>query len=158
MILIPFVLRVVYFVVRRRSCKVELRGNSAVRIEVRRANQAPLTSFGAIRMISPADSQGFDRKRAQWGYSTVFLMELGAQGSKTDSPSELHVCKPPPCTCGSTGSGEVRKGMEEDVIDDADKCAKQQANGRCKKPLLKRGQEGMNVHGWGACPSGVKGI
>jgi hypothetical protein len=36
--------------------------------------------------------------------------------------------------------------MEADVIDDPDKSVNQQANGRCKKPLLKRGQEGMNVH------------
>lgn len=36
--------------------------------------------------------------------------------------------------------------MEVDVIDDADKRVKQQANGRCKGPLLKRGQEGVKVH------------
>jgi hypothetical protein len=36
--------------------------------------------------------------------------------------------------------------MEVDVIDDPDKSVNQQANGRCKKPVLKRGQEGMNVH------------
>jgi len=31
--------------------------------------------------------------------------------------------------------------MEVDVIDNTDKSVKQQANGRCKSPLLKRGQE-----------------
>jgi hypothetical protein len=36
--------------------------------------------------------------------------------------------------------------MEVEVIDDADKSEKQQANGRRKKTLLKRGQEGMDVH------------
>ena len=35
--------------------------------------------------------------------------------------------------------------MEEDVIDDADKSVEQQANERCEKPLLKRGQ-GIKVH------------
>jgi len=36
--------------------------------------------------------------------------------------------------------------MEVDVVDDADKSVKQQANGRCKKPLLKSGQGGIRVH------------
>ena len=36
--------------------------------------------------------------------------------------------------------------MEEDVIDDADKSVEQQANDRCKKTLLERGQRGMNEH------------
>ena len=35
--------------------------------------------------------------------------------------------------------------MKEDVIDDADKSVKQQANNRGKKPLLKSGQRGK-VH------------
>jgi hypothetical protein len=42
--------------------------------------------------------------------------------------------------------------VEVEVIDDADESVKQQASGRCKNPLLKRGQEGINVHGWHSCP------
>jgi hypothetical protein len=36
--------------------------------------------------------------------------------------------------------------MEVDVIDDADQSVKQQANGRCEKPLLKGGQGRIEVH------------
>jgi hypothetical protein len=75
-ILVPFVLRIVYFVERRRFCKVELQGNSAVRLEthqVRRASQASLTSFGAIRIMSPVESQGFDRRSAQGNTVPYFL-------------------------------------------------------------------------------------
>ena len=47
--------------------------------------------------------------------------------------------------------------MEVDVIDDADKSVNQQANGRCKNPLLKRGQE-MKVHVATGTVTGVKSI
>ena len=36
--------------------------------------------------------------------------------------------------------------MEVDVIDDADESVNQQADGCCKKTLLKRGQERVKVH------------
>ena len=36
--------------------------------------------------------------------------------------------------------------MKVEVIDDTDESVKQQANGRCKNPLLKRGQVGIGVH------------
>jgi hypothetical protein len=36
--------------------------------------------------------------------------------------------------------------MKVEVIDDTDKSVKQQASGRCKNPLLKRGQVGIDVH------------
>jgi hypothetical protein len=49
--------------------------------------------------------------------------------------------------------------MEVDIIDDADQSVKQQANGRCEKPLWKGGQGGMEVHvtqaWWGAHESRV---
>jgi hypothetical protein len=47
--------------------------------------------------------------------------------------------------------------MEVDVIDDADKGVNQQANGCCKKPLLKRGQ-GIKVHVGTGKVTGVKSI
>jgi hypothetical protein len=50
------------------------------------------------------------------------------------------------CTRRSRTSREARKGVDEDVIDDTDKSIEQQANDRCRKPLSKRGQGGINVH------------
>ena len=47
--------------------------------------------------------------------------------------------------------------MEENVIDDADKSVKQQANECCENPLLKRGQGGIKCHvstGTGCLPGG----
>jgi hypothetical protein len=49
--------------------------------------------------------------------------------------------------------------VEEDVIDDADKSVEQQANDRCKKPLSKRGQGGIEIHvGTSTVASEVKNI
>ena len=52
MILVPFVLRIVYFMVHRRLCKVELRSNSGLSTRLAKKD-ASLTSFGAIRTMSP---------------------------------------------------------------------------------------------------------
>jgi hypothetical protein len=73
-------------------------------------------------------------------------MELFAQGRKTDSPTELHVSKPPLCTCCTTGTGEARKGMEVEVIDDADKSVKQQPSGRYRNTLLRGWQWRADIY------------
>jgi len=73
---------------------------------------------------------GCGNRRAKKEKDTVFLMEFLAQGREIHSPNEHHVCKPPFCTCCLTRPREARKGMEEDVIDNAGKRVNQQANGR----------------------------
>jgi hypothetical protein len=77
-VLVPFVLGVVYFIVYRWLCKVELRP----RLNSNFPNKTLfLTSFGAIRTISPGLSQrGTDNQTSATGKLTVFLMELYAQG------------------------------------------------------------------------------
>ena len=52
---------------------------------------------------------------------TVFSMEVRTQGRQTDPPKKFHVCKPPPGTCSTAGSGEAGKRVKEDIIDDAEK-------------------------------------
>ena len=75
-------------------------------------------------------------------------MQLRTQSRETDSPAKLHVCEPPPCTCCTTWTREVRKGVEEEVIDNADESVKQQAKSRYQDALLEGGQQRrIGVHG-----------
>ena len=63
-------------------------------------------------------------------------MEILPQGRQADTPTKLHVCEPPSCKCCTAGTGKPRKGVEEEVIVDADKGIKQQANGRRQNTLF----------------------
>ena len=97
----------------------------------------PITSFGDILIMSPVQRQYCHQKTAQTSHCTVFLMELCPQRRQANSPAELHICEPPFCTCCTVGTGEVRKGMEVDVIDNVDEAIEQQAKGCRQNPQLK---------------------
>ena len=52
-ILVPFVLRIVYFIEHRRFCKVKLRVNLVVSHNFKASEIHEITSFGPIRTMSP---------------------------------------------------------------------------------------------------------
>ena len=123
-VLVPFVLAVVDLVVCVRSCEMQLPPKSSVVGQSGLFDErAPFTSFGAIRIMSPVPKPGqFRNQKRSWQRRglTILLMQVRAQGRQTHTPNKLHVCKPPPRACCTTRSGEARKGMKVDVIDDAE--------------------------------------
>jgi hypothetical protein len=86
--------------------------------------RARFTSFGAMRIMSPVPKPGqFRDQKRRWqsrGH-TILLMQVRTEGRQTYTPNKLHVCKPPPRACSTARSGEARKGVKVDVIDDAKK-------------------------------------
>jgi hypothetical protein len=73
-------------------------------------------------------------------------MQVRTEGSETYTLTELHVCEPPPRACCTARSGEARKGVKVDVVDDAKEAIEQQARGGHDKTLLKGGSEKMEIH------------
>ena len=77
MVFVPFVLRIVYLIVHRRSCKVELRRNSAV------SPDSPMRGVTHLIWGDPYNvtwsASIFPLKERQ-GEGTVFLMKFRAQG------------------------------------------------------------------------------
>ena len=80
-ILVPFILGIIYFIVYRRLCKVELRWRKSDSESQLCKHDALLTSFGAIRTMSPGRCQHWsDNQTSGQREGTVFFMELFAQG------------------------------------------------------------------------------
>jgi hypothetical protein len=77
MVFVPFVLRIVYLIVHRRSCKVELRGNSTVSLDS--PNETRQSPHSGRSVQCHLVSVNIATQRAQ-GEGTVFLMELRTQG------------------------------------------------------------------------------
>jgi hypothetical protein len=77
MVFVPFVLRIVYLAVRRRSCKVELRRNSTVSLDS--PNETRQSPHSGRSVQCHLISVNIPLKERE-GEGTVFLMELRAQG------------------------------------------------------------------------------
>jgi len=75
-VFVPFVLRIVYLIVHRRSCKVELRGSSTVSLD------SPMRRVTHLIWGDPYNvtwsASILPLKERQGEGSTVFLMELRA--------------------------------------------------------------------------------